>query len=275
VQQNPVHLRLFQCEISFYLFLYLWQALSFTYYYLCYYACRDYTKISKNSKFGTITASAARKESLMQTLFITATGTDVGKTYTTLKLIKAFSQRGIHIGLCKPVETGVIDTPVDAKALLEACQKVNPSFESLAPEAITAYTFPLPAAPFCADTQQMIDPEKILEKIEGLQSRCDLLIVEGAGGLMVPITREFMMIDLAKDLNARVLLVTPSRLGCINDTLLSFEALTSKGIDFDWCVNLYEDRKNFEKVTQPYYDAVYPEWWSAQEGLEEYAGHYC
>jgi len=211
----------------------------------------------------------------MQTLFVTATGTDIGKTYVTLKLIEAFSRRGIRVGVCKPVETGVIDTPVDAKALLETCQKVNPSFESLIPEAITAYTFSLPAAPFCADTQKTINTEKIFKKIEELRSLCDLLIVEGAGGLMVPITQEFMMIDLAKDLNARVLLVTPSRLGCINDTLLSLEALTSRGIDFDWCVNLYEDRENFEKVTQPYYDAVYPEWWSAQEGLEEYIGRCC
>ena len=210
----------------------------------------------------------------MQTLFVTATGTDVGKTYATLKLIEAFSQRGIRVGVCKPVETGVIDLPVDAKALLEACQKVNPSFESLTPEAITAYTFPLPAAPFCADTEKVIKTEKILEKIEELRSYCDLLIVEGAGGLMVPITQEFMMIDLAKQLDAKVLLITPSRLGCINDTLLSLEALTSREIDFDWCVNLYEDRENFAKVTQPYYDAAYPEWWSIQEGLKNYIESY-
>ena len=210
----------------------------------------------------------------MQTLFVTATGTDVGKTYATLKLIEAFSQRGIRVGVCKPVETGVIDLPVDAKALLEACQKVNPSFESLTPEAITAYTFPLPAAPFCADTEKVIKTEKILEKIEELRSYCDLLIVEGAGGLMVPITQEFMMIDLAKQLDAKVLLITPSRLGCINDTLLSLEALTSREIDFDWCVNLYEDRENFAKVTQPYYDAAYPEWWSIQEGLKNYTESY-
>jgi len=211
----------------------------------------------------------------MQTLFVTATGTDIGKTYVTLKLIEAFAKRGIRVGVCKPVETGVVDTPVDAKALLEACQKTNPSFESLTPEAITAYTFSLPAAPFCANIHKTIKIEKIFEKVEALQSLCDLLIVEGAGGLMVPITQEFMMIDLAKSLDAKVLLVTPSRLGCINDTLLSLEMLNSRGLDFDWCVNLYEDRENFEEVTQPYYDAVYPEWWLAQEGLEEYAGHYC
>jgi len=210
----------------------------------------------------------------VQTLFVTATGTDVGKTYTTLQLIQAFSQRKLRVGICKPIETGVVDTPVDATVLLKACRSVNPAFASLAPTDITAYTFSLPAAPFSADTQQIIHIDTILEKIDELAQSCDLLIVEGAGGLMVPITRDFMMIDLAKKLNAKILLVTPSRLGCINDTLLSIEALESREIDFDWCVNLFEDKDDFPKVTQPFYDAAYPGWWSVQEGLERYVDRY-
>jgi len=210
----------------------------------------------------------------VQTLFVTATGTNVGKTYTTLQLIQSFSAHNIRVGVCKPIETGVIDAPLDAKILLEACQRVNSAFATLAPTDITAYTFTLPAAPFSADTEQTIKIEKILEKIDELSGLCDLLIVEGAGGLMVPITRDYMMIDLAKELNSKVLLVAPSRLGCINDTLLSIEALDSREIDFDWCVNLYEDREDFSEVTQPFYDAAYPEWWSVQEGLEKYVDHY-
>ncbi len=211
----------------------------------------------------------------MQTLFVTATGTNVGKTYTTLQLIQAFSRHNISVGVCKPIETGVNTVPVDAKMLLETCQEVNPDFASLTPGDITAYTFPLPAAPFCADSDQSIEIEMILTKIGELSEYCDLLIIEGAGGLMVPITQDFMMIDLIQKLNANVLLVTPSRLGCINDTLLSIEALKSREIDFDWCINLYEDREDFSEVTQPFYDAVHPEWWSVQEGMEKYVDHYC
>jgi dethiobiotin synthetase len=85
---------------------------------------------------------------------------------------------------------------------------------------------------------------------------------------MVPITKEYMMIDLIKELHIKTLLVTPSRLGCINDTLLSIEALKSRDIDFDWCVNLYEDKEDFEKVTQPFYDAVFDGWWSVNEGID-------
>lgn len=204
----------------------------------------------------------------MQTLFVTATGTHVGKTHTTLKLIQALSGRAISVGVCKPIETGVDTVPADAKMILEACQISNRAFASLNPFEITAYTFPLPAAPFCADTRHIIQIEKIVQKIKELGALCDLLIIEGAGGLMVPILEDFLMIDLAKQLGSKVLLVTPSRLGCINDTLLSIEALRSRAIDFDWCVNLYEDRDHFTEVTQPFYDALYPGWWTVEEGLD-------
>ena len=198
-------------------------------------------------------------------LFVTATNTNVGKTYTTIKLIESFSKQGILVGVCKPIETGVVTEPLDAKQLLDTVQKHNPNFSSLKPKDITAYTFELPAAPFCADTKKIINIEKIKDKIIELQQLCDLLIIEGAGGLMVPITQNYKMIDLAKELNCKVLLVTPSKLGCINDTELSIEALKSRDIDFDWCVNIFEDKEIFQEVTQPYYDAVYPQWWSINE----------
>jgi len=198
-------------------------------------------------------------------LFVTATNTNVGKSYTTIKLIESFSKQGILVGICKPIETGVVTEPLDAKLLLESIQKYNPHFYTLTPKDITAYTFELPAAPFCADTQKTIDIEKIKDKIMELQQLCDLLIVEGAGGLMVPITQNYKMIDLINELKCKTLLVTSSKLGCINDTELSIEALKNRDIDFNWCVNIFEDEETFQKVTQPYYDAVYPNWWNLNE----------
>ena len=210
----------------------------------------------------------------MQSLFITATGTNVGKTHTTLKLIEAFASRGVKVGVFKPIETGVIDTAPDASLLLKACQKVNKDFQDLSPEDITAYTFPLPAAPFCADVDEVIDLQQIMDKHEELSKLCDILLIEGAGGLMVPITKEYMMINLIKEINAKTLLVTPSRLGCINDTVLSILALKTFDIDFDWCVNMNEDREDFGEVTQPYYDEVFPGWWSIEDGLNKYIHQY-
>ena len=201
----------------------------------------------------------------MKMLFVTATNTNVGKTYTTIKLIDSFSKQGILVGVCKPIETGVVTEPLDAKLLLQTVQKHNTNFSTLKPKDITAYTFELPASPFCADINKTIDIQKIKDKITQLQELCDLLIVEGAGGLMVPITKSYKMIDLVKDLECKTLLVTPSKLGCINDTELSIEALKSRDIDFDWCVNIFEDEEIFQEVTQPYYDAVYPNWWNLKK----------
>jgi len=210
----------------------------------------------------------------MSSLFITATGTNVGKTHTTLQLIEALASKGLSVGVFKPIETGVTHTAYDASLLLKACQKVNKNFLDLSPKDITAYTFPLPAAPFCADIDRTIDIQKIIEKHDELSKLCDILLVEGAGGLMVPITKEYMMINLIKELNAKTLLVTPSRLGCINDTVLSILALKTFDIDFDWCVNLFEDKKDFTGVTKPYYDEVFPEWWSVESGLDKYLNLY-
>jgi len=210
----------------------------------------------------------------VQPLFITATNTNVGKTHTTLRLIEAFGAKGLRVGAYKPIETGVDGVPLDASLLLQACQKVNKNFKDLTPEDITAYTFPLPAAPFCADTKKVIKLNRILEKYHELSQLCDILLIEGAGGLMVPVTKEFMMIDLAKKLDAKVLLVTPSRLGCINETLLSMEALQSHELEFDWCVNLFENKESFADVTQPFYDEVFPEWWSVEKGLQRFISTY-
>jgi dethiobiotin synthetase len=81
---------------------------------------------------------------------------------------------------------------------------------------------------------------------------CDVLIIEGAGGLMVPIEKDIFIIDLIKEFDSEAILITPSKLGCINDTLLSINALKSKNIDFEFYINLYQDADSFEKVSKPF-----------------------
>jgi dethiobiotin synthetase len=203
-------------------------------------------------------------------IFVTATGTGVGKTYAARRIIESLGALGIRVGACKPIETGVSTVPDDAAALLQSVQRFNPAFAPLAPEELCAYTFPLPAAPFCADTEGVISLDTLFDKIRQLESLCDLLVIEGAGGLMVPITRDYHMIDLAQDLRAQTLLISSSELGSINPTLLSLHLLHDRQIPHDWCVNLYQGVESFDAVTRPYYDAAHPQWWSLQEGL----GHY-
>ncbi len=202
----------------------------------------------------------------MQPLFITATNTNVGKTYTTLRLIDALSKRGYRVGVFKPIETGVIDEPQDAQKLLESVSKHNPYFARLSPKDITAYTFRLPAAPFCAG--EGIKLGVIFAKFQELSRECDMLLIEGAGGLMVPIFKEYFMIDLIKDLSVKTLLVASSKLGTINDTMLSLEALKSRSIDFEWVVNLHEDKEHFTSVTQPFFDAYFGDFLRLPEDID-------
>ncbi|HIE34763.1 MAG TPA: dethiobiotin synthase [Campylobacterales bacterium] len=186
-------------------------------------------------------------------VFITATNTSIGKTYTTLTLLKECKKLGLKPGVFKPIETGVADIPLDGSKLLKKCQEFNEKFRKFMIEDIVLYRFSLPAAPYVAKKDEKIDIDYILKKADMLQKECDILFIEGAGGLMVPIKRDFFMIDLIKKLQAKSLLVTPSRLGSINDTLLSIKALNDYNIDFNWCINLYEDKESFFEITYPFY----------------------
>ncbi|MDD5358970.1 MAG: dethiobiotin synthase [Sulfurovaceae bacterium] len=207
----------------------------------------------------------------MKPIFITATNTDVGKTHTTLKLIEEFSKLGLKPVVYKPIETGVEKSPHDASMLLEKAQSVNANLSSLTPFDITSYTFTLPASPYVADSKKEIDISKLKSDFEKLSLLGDIVLVEGAGGLMVPVTKELKMIDLISFFDAHALLVTSSRLGSINDTLLSIESLRNRQLSFDWCVNIFSDVQTFDSVTKPYYDEEFPAWWSVQDGLTEFA----
>ena len=205
---------------------------------------------------------------MAQKLFITATNTNIGKTYASIKILEHLGKQGIKVGAFKAIETGVTDIPHDASALLSVCQKYNSNFKELNAYDLCAYTFSLPAAPFCADKQKQINITHILKKIKEIEQICDFLLIEGAGGLLVPITNDFFMIDLTEKIApSKTLLVTPSHLGCINETLLSIQALQDRAIDFDWCVNLYKDKESFDEVTKPFYDAYFTKWFSLQEYL--------
>ncbi len=193
-------------------------------------------------------------------LFITATGTNVGKTFASSKILEQLGKEGVKIGALKPIETGVSSVPADADKLLKICQKYNPKFRELEPLDICAYTFALPAAPYSADSENTIKIEKIKDKISELESLCDYLVIEGAGGLFVPIKSNYFMIDLIKELNCQTLLVTPSHLGCINETLLSLKTLKNYEVSYSWCVNLYKDKEEFTQTTKPFYDNYFEQW---------------
>ena len=186
-----------------------------------------------------------------KSLFISATNTDIGKTYACEKFLRYFAKAGLKVGYFKPFETGVVDFPLDGSKMLELTKKLNPSF-NVTINDVVPYQFKLPAAPYVAKGNTIINIDFLKEKKKYLEQFCDVLIIEGAGGLMVPIEKDLFIIDLIKELDSQAILITPSKLGCINDTLLSINALKAKNIDFEFFINLYQDIDSFEKVSKPF-----------------------
>ncbi|DAB29971.1 MAG TPA: dethiobiotin synthase [Sulfurimonas sp. UBA12504] len=187
-------------------------------------------------------------------IFVSATNTDIGKTYTTKLLLKEFASRGLLVGVVKPIETGVVnDFAPDGEELLECVKQLNHKLWSLEVEDIVPITYELAAAPFVASNNTKLDFKKILEAIENMEASCDLVIIEGAGGLYVPIDEETMMIDLISELNAVALLVTHCSLGCINDTLLSKKALEDKNISHLVAFNCKDNEQSFKLRSEPYF----------------------
>jgi dethiobiotin synthetase len=187
-------------------------------------------------------------------IFITATNTDIGKTYTTKKLLHGFAKMGLAVGVIKPIETGVIsDYAPDGEALLECVKSLNPKLWSLEVEDIVPITYELAAAPFVASNNIPLDVKKILKTIEAMEASCDIVLIEGAGGLYVPIDENTMMVDLIKILNAKALLVTHCSLGCINDTLLSKKALEALHVSHLLAFNCRKNDESFATVSLPYF----------------------
>ncbi|RXJ69608.1 dethiobiotin synthase [Halarcobacter ebronensis] len=187
----------------------------------------------------------------MKRVFVTATNTDVGKTYACETILKYYAKKGVRVGYFKPCETGVIDSPLDGTKMLNLVKELNNDFTATINDVVP-YQFKLPAAPYVAKGEQNIDFEFLKDKINYLETMCDFLVIEGAGGLMVPILEDLFMIDLIKIFEAKAILIAPSKLGCINDILLSQEALKRREIDFEWYINLFQDKESFDEVSKPF-----------------------
>ena len=202
-------------------------------------------------------------------IFITATNTDVGKTYTTLQLIEALSDKGLKVGVMKPIETGVNDIPQDASLLFETAKKYHPALASLKLKDIVPYTFELPAAPYVAKGRKKINQEALQTAYAKIEALCDIVLIEGAGGLLVPIEDDFYMYDFIRLFNAKTLLVGHDRLGCINDILLNLHLLDSLGVDdYEWCINFKEHQEEFKKTTYPFFQKLFGRVLSLQEDRE-------
>jgi dethiobiotin synthetase len=191
---------------------------------------------------------------LTKRIFITATNTDIGKTYTTKLLLRELASRGLRVGVIKPIETGVVGGfAPDGSELLALIQECNPEFKDITLEDIVPITYELPAAPFISSNNTPLDFKKLDAAVEKLEKLCDVLLIEGAGGLYVPIDEETMIVDLIEYFNASTLLVTHCSLGCINDTLLSRKLLEDRKIKHLVAFNCRSSDDSFTTVSEPYF----------------------
>lgn len=153
-------------------------------------------------------------------IFVTGTDTGVGKTIVTAVLARHFKHQGIPVGVMKPVETGVTDPdlPGEDAALLQWAADCTEPLERIAP-----YRFKAPLAPDQAAKleQRGISLATIAEQARELSKRYPITLVEGAGGLMVPLAGGLLIADLVRQLGAELLIVTRPELGTINHTLLT------------------------------------------------------
>ena len=161
-------------------------------------------------------------------IFITGTDTNVGKTIVTTALSLALQEQGIQVGLMKPVETGRSPSfqDSDSARLRQSLQLNTP------PPIRNSYQFPDPLAPLAASKriQQPIDLDRIKTHYEEIRGQCELVLVEGAGGILVPLTDQCNVRNLISLLELPVIVVTRSTLGAVNHTLLTLEALHTKRI---------------------------------------------
>jgi dethiobiotin synthase len=167
----------------------------------------------------------------MKGCFITATGTGSGKTILTAALLRALTEQNRRALAAKPVQTGgLLSDRSPANPLdLRVYQQANPAlYENLGDGAVSPFCFSEPCSPHLAarlDDRPAARVEAIVEHMEILQERCDFLLVEGAGGIRVPLNPEETMLELALALDMPILVVVDNRLGAINHALLTLECL--------------------------------------------------
>jgi dethiobiotin synthetase len=158
-------------------------------------------------------------------ILITGTDTGVGKTMVGCALAFALKVRGLRVGVMKPAETGCALgadglQPADAIALRASASAAHPL------EVICPYRYPSPLAPAAAadiDALAPPDPQEVRRLFERIAADSDVILVEGAGGIAVPLTWNFSYADLAAALDLEVILVIANRLGCLNSALLSID----------------------------------------------------
>lgn len=166
----------------------------------------------------------------MDSVFVAGTDTCVGKTVVTAGFARALKRRGDSVGVMKPFAAGVPDgtrfRTGDVRRIMEAAgvsddvELVNPQF------------YPIPASPYTASRNlgSGVDVSLVLRSYSRLSDLHETVLVEGMGGVMAPIRRDYFVCDLVRDMGIPMILVATSRVGTISHTLMSANTCRDRGI---------------------------------------------
>jgi dethiobiotin synthetase len=160
-------------------------------------------------------------------IFVIGTDTDVGKTYASCVLVSNLRSKGVRIGVYKPVASGVHSGAAsDAERLIAASGLPWPV------ERVCPQSFAAPLAPPLAAAREgrRVDVQRLAAGAAWWREQCDLLVIEGAGGALSPLAEDCTVLDLASQLGYPIVLVAAHRLGMINHTLLTLEAIERRGL---------------------------------------------
>ena len=164
----------------------------------------------------------------VNSVFVTGTDTDIGKTFVAAGLAALLRGRGLDVGVMKPYSAGTREgrghPSADAHVLagaagVDAGEDINPVHQDLAAPPYADYL----------ETGQRQDPARVVERYRSLARLHEVMVVEGMGGSMVPILADYFMADLARDMGLPVLVVAGNRVGSINHVVMTVNSCRSRG----------------------------------------------
>ena len=183
---------------------------------------------------------------MTKSVFIVGTGTDVGKTFVSAGIVSMLKEINKDVCYFKPVQSGASSNK-DQLSDIEFVKKISDVSQNI--DNMNTYSFEEPLSPHLAAKRKdmHIDKEKILRQYEDLKSEHEYIVIEGAGGVIVPICRDYYIYDLIKDMKADVIVVADAKVGTINQTCLTIDFLKRQGINIRGIIinkyqgNFYED----------------------------------
>ena len=188
----------------------------------------------------------------MKSYFITGTDTGVGKTTITAGLAASIKKLGVDVGVMKPIATGNPQKngfkSSDAYLLSHASEVKDPE------ELVNPIFMPIGVSPYdaCKMLNLFFDKKLILDKFRELQNKHQMLLVEGIGGILTPLTKDYFVSDMIKDMGLETIIVTRSTLGTLNHTMMTVRTchdykIPIKGI----IINNYDEKGGSAEANSP------------------------